>query len=525
MLSALTYVNAAIIIDHDGGIDDVIATMLHLIKHPDQVKAICIAPADSYADPALWIMNELQNKLHTTIPVGIGSDEGINTFPWYWRDDSWKMTELPVWEAAIPERTLTLQKNFKSSTETLRNALMQTKEKVTILETGPCSNLADMLTAHPELKHKIERIFIMGGALRVKGNVEEAGHDGSAEWNIYNNPEAFYTVLSSGVPITLIPLDATQYTPIRASFIDTIEKNSYLFSCSLVSQSLRLIQSLIDVGQYMFWDTLTSAAIINPAIIKTEVLRVNVMLNGTSMGKTYEDPAGFPIEVALWADQDLFEHTVLSILTNNKSEPHPKNITIIGICGGTGSGKTTLSSQLKAMFPNDITVIAQDNYYKDISHLSPQEIRAVNFDHPDSIDFALLEEHIKQLKTGNAVAGRTYNFTTHTNTPGSIITPSSIIIVEGILLFAVPEIRDAFDIKIFMESDDDIRLLRCIKRDIAERGKSLEEINQQYLTSIKPMHSLFIASNKNHADFIVPSTKNASAVLAVLKSYINQQRS
>lgn len=304
-----------LIIDHDGGIDDVIATTLQLFYNPERVKAISIAPADCFDKPAFWVMGQLKNliPLASIIPVGLGSNEGINPFSDIWREDAWSLARLSIWGKTKDLETFSFD-NISSAVQVLKEALENATTEVDILETGPCTNIAELLHSYPELSKKIHRIFIMGGAVYVKGNVEEKNHDGSAEWNIYNNPQAFLDVLRSGISITLISLDATQHTPIRKEFIKKLEMNTHRIFYRLVYDSLQLIKPLIDIGQYMFWDTLTSIVAINPAIVTTKKLTINVITDGPSMGKTFEDQNGFEVDVALWANQELFENTVLDIL-------------------------------------------------------------------------------------------------------------------------------------------------------------------------------------------------------------------
>ena len=314
--SGLISLEHPIIIDHDGGVDDVIATTLQILHSPKLVKAITIVPADCYALPAVWVMQQLRKHFSASnldIPIGVSSNEGVNFFPDFWREDAWKLSRLSVWPNDLSLDDFSLN-NIASASDVLVHSLKESLIPVNILETGPCTNIAEILHKHPGLKHKINRIFIMGGAFFVKGNVEEFGHDGTAEWNIYNNPQAFYELLQSGVSITLIPLDATQYTPIRKEFISKLAQNCNKKPIQLVCESLKIIQPLIDNGQYLFWDTLTSAAMINGKIIKTKKLKINVIIDGISMGRTVVDENGFEVDVALWADQELFEKTVMDIL-------------------------------------------------------------------------------------------------------------------------------------------------------------------------------------------------------------------
>lgn len=182
---------------------------------------------------------------------------------------------------------------------------------------------------------------------------------------------------------------------------------------------------------------------------------------------------------------------------------------IIGIAGGTGSGKTTVVQKiLKNLNSDNVLVISQDNYYKDHPELSFDERIKINFDHPRSIDFELLTEHIKHLKEGRTIEQPVYSFITHGRTDEVLTTPSKdVIIVEGILVMTYPELRDLFDLKIFVHADSDERLIRRIKRDISERGRDLHEVLERYRTTLKPMHQQFIEPSKNYADIIVPNMK------------------
>ena len=163
---------------------------------------------------------------------------------------------------------------------------------------------------------------------------------------------------------------------------------------------------------------------------------------------------------------------------------------IIGITGGTGSGKTTVVSQIIEELPKDeVCVISQDSYYKDTSHLLFDERTKINFDHPNSIDFDLLENHLKELKKGNIVEQPIYSFVEHNRTGKTITThPRKVIIVEGILILTHPEVRELFDINIYVHADSDERLIRRLKRDMAERGRNLDEVLNRYQTTLKPMH-------------------------------------
>lgn len=197
---------------------------------------------------------------------------------------------------------------------------------------------------------------------------------------------------------------------------------------------------------------------------------------------------------------------------------------IVGIAGGTGSGKATMAKKIQEAFPGKSILISQDSYYKDISNLSQEERAKTNFDHPDSLDFDLLKEQIIDLKNGKAIQKPVYNFRIHGREPYcETVEPNQLIIVEGILLFAMPEIRDLFDIKIFIYADDDVRLLRRIERDIHERERSFSSVRDQYLTTVKPMHDAFVEPSKQHADLIVPKGGENFTALSLIISKLKEE--
>ena len=183
--------------------------------------------------------------------------------------------------------------------------------------------------------------------------------------------------------------------------------------------------------------------------------------------------------------------------------------TIIGIAGGTGSGKSTFTNRLKAYFGDRITVMYHDNYYRPHDDLPFEERQKINYDHPDSLETDLLIEHLKALREGKAIDCPTYDFAHHTRAKKIVrVEPSRVIIVEGILILQDARLRDLFDIKIFVEADADERILRRVTRDIKERGRSLENIMEQYLTTVKPMHYLYVEPTKTVADLILNSGLN-----------------
>lgn len=198
---------------------------------------------------------------------------------------------------------------------------------------------------------------------------------------------------------------------------------------------------------------------------------------------------------------------------------------IIGIAGGTGCGKTTVVNQILKELPEGVVgVISQDSYYTDTSHLAYEERIKINFDHPRSIDFKLLVSHLKELKKNNPIHQPVYSFVKHNRTGDTILThPRKVMIVEGILILTNPELRDMFDIKIFVHADSDERLIRRLKRDIAERGRSLKEILSRYQNTLKPMHDQFIEPTKEFADIIIPNNNYNTVAVDIVRTIINEK--
>jgi len=181
---------------------------------------------------------------------------------------------------------------------------------------------------------------------------------------------------------------------------------------------------------------------------------------------------------------------------------------LVGIAGGSGAGKTTLvnviSEKLKAWASIEATIVNHDSYYKEYSHLSKTEKDKLNFDHPNSLDNHLFVEHLALLKQGQSVLAPVYDFTTHSRLTNTIIIkPSSVILVDGILLLVEPKIREILDIKIFLDTPADIRILRRLHRDINERGRTVESVINQYLATVRPMHEQFVEPSKQYADLIL----------------------
>ena len=182
-----------------------------------------------------------------------------------------------------------------------------------------------------------------------------------------------------------------------------------------------------------------------------------------------------------------------------------KDVIVIGIAGGTGSGKSTLVKKIKEEFHDRTTIMSHDFYYKQHNDITFEQRKKLNYDHPESFDTDLMIDHIRELASGREIQRPVYDFTIHNRVDDTVtVKPAKVIIVEGILIFENKELRDMFDIKLFIDTDADVRIIRRILRDVSERGRTLESVVNQYLTTVKPMHEQFVEPYKKYADIIIP---------------------
>jgi len=202
---------------------------------------------------------------------------------------------------------------------------------------------------------------------------------------------------------------------------------------------------------------------------------------------------------------------------------------VLGICGGSGSGKTTTVREIIFKIKGNVTFMSSDNYYKGWGHLPLEERHKINFDHPDAIDFALMAEHLKLLREEKTVEVPVYDYVTHTRKKETILLkPEAVIVVEGILIFAIPEIRRLIDIKVFIDTPPDERLTRRAMRDVIERGRSYPSVLEQWSKTVRPMHEQFVEPSKQYADIIIPGGYNEVAVamiVALINNLIKKDRS
>ncbi|HEX6746866.1 MAG TPA: uridine kinase [Longimicrobium sp.] len=198
---------------------------------------------------------------------------------------------------------------------------------------------------------------------------------------------------------------------------------------------------------------------------------------------------------------------------------------LIGIAGGTGSGKTTVARRIYQSLHLDSAVFLDyDSYYKELGDLSIEERQRINFDHPDSLDTALLIHHLERLIAGEAIEKPVYDFTRHTRAPESIrVQPRDVILVDGILLFADARLREMFDLKIFVDTEADVRFIRRLRRDLEERGRALESVIDQYLKTVRPMHFEFVEPTKRYADVILPRGGQNTAGIEVIAASIRER--
>ena len=200
-----------------------------------------------------------------------------------------------------------------------------------------------------------------------------------------------------------------------------------------------------------------------------------------------------------------------------------QHILVIGIAGGTGSGKTTLMNNIMTEFDQKVTVLSHDNYYKRHDDLTFEERCNLNYDEPDAIETSLMVEHLKQLRQGQAIDCPVYDFTRHNRSQETVrIVPKEVIIVEGILIFENEQLRDLMDIRLFVDTDADVRLCRRIKRDVTKRGRTLESVLHQYQSTVKPMHEKYVEPSKKYANLVIPEGGKNQVALDMIMGRIQR---
>lgn len=299
-----------VIHDHDGHVDDLLAMLLLLSRKDVRLVASTVCPGDCYAEAGVESASRYAAFMGAgKVLVAAGENSGKNPFPESWRDDSRRLVDLVPHAAVdgievVPERAPTFLSRF------LHHA-----NPLTVLATGPLTNLAEAIALFPPIAGNIERLYVMGGAVRVMGNVKAAGHDGRAEWNFFNNPAAAAKVFASPVPITLIPLDATNKAPVTQAFLDRLKAQATHRVSRLAHETwqvaLRHVENEDYHERYYFWDTLAAAALLEPSILKTETMKLKIETSGPAQGRTYEDPAGREVQVGVGVNAKRLEEFIL----------------------------------------------------------------------------------------------------------------------------------------------------------------------------------------------------------------------
>ncbi|MBS2009458.1 MAG: nucleoside hydrolase [Cyanobacteria bacterium SZAS TMP-1] len=297
--------------DHDGHVDDLLSCILLWLSPEIDLQAIGITNGDCYVDQIFEAMQKVATYLDIDGPeIAITEDDVPNQFPENWRRESYIINELPLFRDNYLKKPY--QQGRPRRTESVfYDCLTNSRAPLTIVTTGPLTNVAKLLSANPELKEKIHEFIIMGGALGVKGNVEEDGLDGSAEWNVYADPHAFKSILETKLPIKLITLDLTNELPVTRDFVAKLEQlgeNSR--ACALAAK----LWSLVKGFDYYFWDTITAAVAIEPELFTFKEMKIDVSTSGRNMGKTSGSMFGKKVQVATNVDRQNFEDLLLSIL-------------------------------------------------------------------------------------------------------------------------------------------------------------------------------------------------------------------
>jgi purine nucleosidase len=324
--SAWIQAKEKIILDHDGGIDDFSAQLMLSRSEKFELSAVTIQPADCFLESAVWVTRHYLNLVHLKhVPVGISDFEGKNPFPDVWRKDSDHVEQMLKKQAGSTPIQPPLDLKTLPRAPELLVRLLSGKEKYTLVLTGPLSNLAAALKLQPNIVNNIRHAYLMGGAVRVAGNVDAFPKAG--EWNFYNNPEAARDVINSGIKITLVSLDATNQVKVKdplavgsKPILEHLKERYQLSGGSLfapqIFQLWNVVNDLIQNGIYCFWDTLTAAVAIRPDIVKTQKMRIRVRTDQEFAGRTVVTENlqdGAEVEVALGVNKSLLQDVLLRV--------------------------------------------------------------------------------------------------------------------------------------------------------------------------------------------------------------------
>ncbi len=302
-----------VIHDNDGHVDDLLSTILLWLAPGIDLQVVTVTDGDCYVVQAYETLVKMATFLDLEgAEIGYSEDACPNPFPENWRRESYIINELPIFSENALKKVYQTGKARKSQA-LITDCLKNSKQPVTFVSTGPLTNVAPVFEEYPELKEKVEEFVIMGGAVSVKGNVDQPDHDGTAEWNFYADPVAAKKVFDTGIPIKLISLDVTNQVPVRKEFLQRLEEQSDRYRASRLASR---IYSLVKGFNYFFWDTLTVAAVIRPELFTYKEAKLDVVPTGKSQGKTASNFfGGRKVKYALpQVSQDSFEDMFLEIL-------------------------------------------------------------------------------------------------------------------------------------------------------------------------------------------------------------------
>ncbi len=297
--------------DHDGHVDDLLSAVLLWLAPEVDLQAVGVTNGDCYHDQAFEAMIKIATYLDLEgAEIAVSPDDMPNPFPDNWRRESHIINELPLFGENYLKKPY--QQGRSRRTEIVfGDCLANSKQPLTVVTTGPLTNIARLLTTQRELQQNVEEMIIMGGALNVAGNVEDKGHDGSAEWNLFADPQAFKTILDTKIPIKLITLDLTNQLPVTKEFIGKLDEQS---ETSRASRLAAKLWSLVKGFEYYFWDTITAAYVISPDLFKFKEVRLDVATSGKSQGKTSTTLfGGKKVKVATDLNKAAFEELLLKV--------------------------------------------------------------------------------------------------------------------------------------------------------------------------------------------------------------------
>lgn len=296
-----------VVFDHDGGVDDFLSLLLLLTMNHIDLRSITIAPADCFLENAFATTYKLLSLANrTNIPIGIGNYYGINAFPAQWRASPKVLNALPpIINIDAPDSYT----HCPSSLELLYQSISSGEKPVTVLMTGPCSNLVHVLEKHPEIKPNIQEVVWMGGAIDVPGNVKMYNSNGTAEWNVFWDPESAHRLVRMGLPLTFIPLDATNAVPVNFDFLKRLAKQSNSLYANIAAQFWATTVATIPSYEtiYFMWDVLTTSYLAIPHIFSFENIELEISPSGADAGRTYRKPgSGLWVKVAKQANKEAF---------------------------------------------------------------------------------------------------------------------------------------------------------------------------------------------------------------------------